>query len=338
MSATRFRLRAKRFFLTFPQCQVAKQVAADNIEAKWLADIEAYAIAAETHAPTPEDPVGGPHLHVLIHFKKEISVSRADFFDCVTGTHGNYQVQKGTLCQAAEYLTKEDKSPLCFNLDLEAAKRKKSSRFVIIAKLIQEGKTLEEIDAEHPDVVMMHKRKLEDYVEMQKSKRARVEVPSPTILTLCGVDIPIGHPREHRATQYYIWGPPGIGKSTIVVQLTNRNYRGFALPYNGHWEDWSDEDFDFAYADEFNGQVKITELNQFLSGDLMNLPCRFRNKMKRRNVTTLILSNLPLEDQYKNVPEVSKAALMTRLTVITSNQFMEATIQLTTPMTTLTTL
>jgi hypothetical protein len=331
MSATRFRLRAKRFFLTFPQCDVTKEVAAKNIEAKWLADIDAYAIAAETHAPTAEDPVGGPHLHVLIHFKKEISVSRADFFDCVTGTHGNYQVQKGTLAQAAEYLTKEDKEPKCFNIDLEAAKRKKSSKFMTIAKLIQEGKSIEEIDAEYPDVVMMHKRKLEDYVEMQKSKRARVEVPSPCWLTICGVDIPIGMPREHRATQYYIWGPPGIGKSTIIVELTNRGYRGFALPYNGHWEDWSDDDYDFAYADEFNGQVKITELNQFLSGDLMLLPCRFRNKMKRRNVTTLILSNLPLEDQYKNVPEVSKNALMTRLTVITSNDYLNPQITPQTP-------
>lgn len=327
-TATRFRLRAKRFFLTFPQCEVTKQAAANNIEAKWREDIEAYAIAAETHAPTTEDPVGGPHLHIVIHFKKEISVSRADFFDCVTGTHGNYQVQKGTLCQAAEYLTKEDKEPLCFNLDLEAAKRKKSSKFVLIAKLIQEGKTIEEIDELHPDVVLMHKRKLEEYSEMQKSKRQRLQVPPPCILSVCGVNIPIGLERQHRATQYYIWGPPGIGKSTLIIELSNRNYRGFALPYNGHWEDWSDEDYDFAYADEFNGQVKITELNNFLSGDLICLPCRFRNKMKRRNVTTLILSNLPPEEQYKNCPEVSRQALMTRLTVITSNDFMVSTIQI----------
>lgn len=325
--STRFRLNAKRFFLTFPQCETTKQAASDNLQAKWGEDIEAYAIAAEHHEPTEEDPVGGPHLHMVIHFKEKKNFLDPHCFDFITGTHGNYQVQKGRLCDVAKYLTKEDKEPLCYNLDLEAAMAKKLSKYDVIAKLVAEGKSIEEIDAEHPGFVLREKRKLEEYIEFQKSKRARLNVPDyPSWLNVNDVEIPIGMPRQHRATQYYIWGPPGIGKSSIINRLTDAGYRGFALPYNGHWEQWSDTDYDFAYADEFHGQVKITELNAFLAGDLMHLPCRYNNKMKTKNVTTLILSNLPPDQVYKNVPEVQRQALLSRLTVITSDTFLEVTL------------
>ena len=72
--------------------------------------------------------------------------------------------------------------------------------------------------------------------------------------------------------------------------------------------------------------MKITELNNFLAGDLMHLPCRYKNKMKVKNITTIILSNYPLSEQYKNVPEASRLALASRLTVITSDTFLEVTL------------
>lgn len=322
----KFRLSAKRYFLTFPQCETTKTDAAKRLEDKFGEDIESYAICAEHHEPTEQDPVGGPHLHMVIHFKKQRDIRRADYFDFICEKHCNIQVQKGTMCDVAKYLTKEDKEPLCFNLDLEAAIAKRSSKYEAIAKMIKANKTLDEIDDEMPGFVLKEKRKLEEYIEYQKVKRAKTSVPKfPCWLSINGVEIPIGMHRTHRATQYYIWGPPGIGKSTIVSRLNDLGYRGFALPYNGHWEDWSDTDYDFAYADEFHGQVKITELNNFLAGDLMHLPCRYRNKIKSKNLTTLILSNYPLCDQYKNVPVQSREALATRLTVITSDTFLEVT-------------
>lgn len=325
--STRFNLNAKKFFLTFPQCEVSKQVAADNLQAKWGEDIEAYAIAAEHHAATEDDPVGGPHLHMVVHFKTQKHFRSADCFDFICGKHGDYQVQKGRLCDVAKYLTKEDTAPLCFNIDLEAAMRKRASKYDEIAKKILEGADYDQIIEEHPGVALREKRKLEEFIEYAKVKRAKLNVPDyPSWLNVNDVEIPIGMPRQHRATQYYIWGPPGIGKSSIINRLKDAGYRGFALPYNGHWEDWSDTDYDFAYADEFHGQVKITELNNFLAGDLMHLPCRYRNKLKCKNVTTLILSNYPLSEQYKNVPEASRLALASRLTVITSDTFLEVTL------------
>ena len=201
------------------------------------------------------------------------------------------------------------------------------SMYDLIAKKILEGASYDEIVEEFPGTALKEKRKLEEFIEYSKVKRAKLNVPDyPSWLNVNGVDIPIGMPRAQRATQYYIWGPLGIGKSTIITRLTDAGYRGFALPYNGHWEDWSDTDYDFAFADEFHGQVKITELNNFLAGDMMHLPCRYHNKMKVKNITTIILSNYPLSEQYKNVPEASRLALASRLTVITSDVFLEVTL------------
>jgi len=319
-----FHLRAKQFFLTFPQCEVSKQVAAERISNYFGDKLAAYAIAAEHHQPTESDPVGGPHLHILLHLHDRTQFKNPDCFDFITQSHGNYQVQKGTLQKVAEYLTKEDKEPLCLNIDLEAAKAKKQSKFDQIALMVQDGKSIEDIEAVHPGFVLNHKRKLDEYYEFQERKRAKkVVLPGPHELIVNGVTIEIGTQRGYRQLQYYISGPPGTGKTSLISRLSEAGFRGYSIPYNGHWEEWSDDEYDFAYADEFNSQVKVTEMNQFLTGETMSLNCRYRNKKKQKNVPTFILSNRPMMDQYPNVPNVIKTAWMSRLTEITTTTFLE---------------
>jgi len=319
-----FRLYAKQFFLTFPQCETPKQVASERIVRHFGDNLAAYAIAAEHHAPTESDPVGGPHLHILLHLNNRTQFKKPDCFDFITESHGNYQTQKGSLQKVAEYLTKEDKEPLCFNIDLEAAKAKKQSKFDQIALMVQDGKTMEDIEMEHPGFVLNHKRKLEEYYDFQEKKRAKKVVrPGPHELIVNGVTIEIGTKRPYRQLQYYIHGPHGIGKTSLITRLTEAGFRGYHLPYNGHWEEWSDDEYDFAYADEFHSQIKITEMNQFLTGEAMSLCCRFKNKKKLKNVPVFILSNHRLDTQYPNVPAAGKAAFWSRLMEITSDTFLE---------------
>lgn len=319
-----FRLQAKQFFLTFPQCETPKVLVAERLQQKFGDNLAAYAIAAEHHAPTEQDPVGGPHLHLLVHLKERKTFTNANCFDFLTESHGNYQVQKGTLANVAVYLTKEDTEPLCFNIDLEAAKAKKGSKFDTIARMVQDGKTIEEIEEEHPGFVLNHKRKLDDYYAFQEAKRAKKVVrPGPHELIVNGITIELGNPRPYRQLQYYVSGPPGTGKTSLITRLTEAGFRGFPIPYNGHWEEWSDEDYDFAYADEYNSQVKITEMNQFLTGETMPLNCRYRNKKKNKNVPTFIISNRPLQDQYPNCPLPIRQAFFSRLQEISTVTFLE---------------
>jgi len=319
-----FRLNAKQFFLTFPQCEVSKQTVAERLEFKFAGELACYAIAAEHHEPTAEDPVGGPHLHILLHLTEKKNFKDPKCFDFLTESHGNYQAQKGSLAQAAVYLTKEDTEPLCFNIDLEAAKAKKSSKFDTIAQLVREGKTFEELEDEHPGFVLNHKRKLDEYIEYHDKKRAKKVVrPLPHELIVNDVTIEIGTPRPYRQLQYYVCGPPGTGKTSLITRLVEAGFRGYPIPYNGHWEEWSDDEYDFAYADEFNSQVKITEMNQFLTGEIMPLNCRYRNKKKLKNVPTFIISNRPMHDQFPNCPLPIRQAFWSRLMEITTTTFLE---------------
>jgi len=319
-----FRLNAKQFFLTFPQNVTTKQVAAERLHTKFGEELSAFAICAETHQATPDDPVGGPHLHILLHFKERKNFKDPKCFDFIGDSHGNYQVQKGKICDVATYLTKEDSEPLCFNIDLEAAKAKQLSKFDTIALMVQQGKTMEDIEELHPGFVLNHKRKLEEYFDFQEKKRAKKVVrPPPHELIVNGITIEIGLPRTYRQPQYYICGPPGTGKTSLITRLTEAGFRGFAIPYNGHWEEWSDDEYDFAYADEFNSQVKITEMNQFLTGETMSLNCRYRNKKKQKNVPTFIISNRQVMDQYPNVATPIRQAFLSRLSEITTVTFLE---------------
>ena len=235
----------------------------------------------------------------------------------INNFHGNYQSAKGSLKQIMTYMTKEDKEPYLFNLDLETimAEKKKSIASEIAIK-IKEGSTLEDIDNDFPGYVLSNKRKISEYIEWQENiKRAKVTV-TPHHLCINNDIFDVGTRREHRQKQLYIWGPAGIGKTSIINRMLDAGLRGFHLPYNGHWEDWFDNSYDFAFADEFHGQVKITELNKFLEGAVMHLPCRFQNKMKCKNILTIILSNVSPEEQYMTVPNSIRTAFLDRLIVL----------------------
>jgi len=324
-----FRINAKRFFLTFPQCEVPKQDVAARIQGKWPEDIDAFAIAQEHHAATEADPIGGPHLHIVIHFKEKKNIKDAAYFDFLCGQHCNVQGQKGSNSQVATYLTKEDASPLTFQCDLEDWKSKKTAIFTRVAELVKEGKTLDEIDDLMPGHVYPNKRRLEEYIDFQEAKRRRLtEVIKAGYIDINEYSIGVGLHRRFRELQYYIWGPHGIGKTTIIIRLIEAGFRGYHLPYNGHWDEWSDSSFDFAYADEFNGQIKITEMNNFLDGSPMSLPCRYHNRKKNKNVPVFILSNRPLDDQYKNIPVEIRTALASRLSVIHLEAHPEVTVTL----------
>lgn len=316
-----FRISAKRFFLTFPQCDTDKAICADRITAKWGDKVVAFAIAAEHHAATEQDPIGGPHLHMIIHFDKQKEITRQDAFDFIAEKHCNIQSQKGTMKQVAEYLTKEDENPLCFGCDLEAAKSKQKSIFGQLAERIKDGKTLDEIDDEFPAAVLNHKRKLDDYMSFQEAKRRRIEVrenPKRGYLLFEHEELTVelGFPRAFRTKQYFITGPTGTGKTTLINSLSEQGFRGFPLPIDGKFDEWSDDLYDFMYIDEFNSQLTLTIMNQLLDGQLMCLTCRYQNKIKKKNIPIFLMSNKRLEDLYPNTPVAMKAALASRLEII----------------------
>lgn len=122
----RFRLQAKRLFLTYSQCPLAREDVLLRLGSLLLPNtIKAHLIARETHAD------GNTHLHVFLELTDRFETRDARFFDLPDPTtpqkthHPNTQaVRSPTAVQA--YLLKEDPEPLIMGLsDAELAKAKR---------------------------------------------------------------------------------------------------------------------------------------------------------------------------------------------------------------------
>ena len=174
-SEKRFRLQGKNFTITFPQCDVKKEVAVERIEQKYGSDLKGYLVCEEDHKD------GTPHLHVYLSFHQKRTFCTTDCFDFIGGKHGNYQVTKSVKAWV-EYCTKGT-NWVAKGVDVESIKKKKSPKNEIVAQSIMEGKSLVEINKEHAGYVMINKRKLEEYqswIQCEKAKKQKLEWVPPS--------------------------------------------------------------------------------------------------------------------------------------------------------------
>ncbi|AEX37945.1 replication-associated protein [Sauropus leaf curl virus] len=104
--AGRFSIKAKNYFLTYPQCSLTKEEALSQIQnLKTPTNKKYIKICRELH----ED--GSPHLHVLIQFEGKYNCSNNRFFDLVSPTraahfHPNIQGAKSS-SDVKSYLDKD---------------------------------------------------------------------------------------------------------------------------------------------------------------------------------------------------------------------------------------
>ena len=145
----RFRLQAKRLFLTYPQCPAPKEILLQKLQEKLgQLGIEKYVIGQEEHKD------GNLHLHAIVSMKKKcniVSPRALDIeFDGVQ-YHGKYEPMKGSLIQAANYVTKHDKEALLKNIDMVSLAHATKSKKKYISQQVMEGKSLTKCIEENPE-------------------------------------------------------------------------------------------------------------------------------------------------------------------------------------------
>lgn len=96
-----FRLKGKKFLLTYPQCDFAKEEVLEHLKERFSPVY--LRVCHELHEN------GDPHLHVFIAFAstKDYSSPRAFDLQLHDGKHGNYQVAR-TVAAAIQYVSKND--------------------------------------------------------------------------------------------------------------------------------------------------------------------------------------------------------------------------------------
>jgi hypothetical protein len=108
----------------------------------------------------------------------------------------------------------------------------------------------------------------------------------------------------------YIWGATGTGKTRGVMEKYGYDNVYRITDYKHPFDAYKNNDC--IVFDEFNSHLRIQDMNNYLDGYPLDLPCRYANK-QACYTKVYIISNIDLKKQYMNVqynePEVWAAFL-----------------------------
>ena len=322
-------LKCKNYYLTYPKCLVTKEQLLQNVMDMWGNRLKFVVICTEQHQD------GSDHLHAVLSFHKQTRTSFKTLTG-LTGKYGNYQpVRK--MMDVMKYITKDgDYISHGVNVDqfLSLMKEKKSTA---IAFMCQDGKTLQEINEVAPGFLMMHLDKVKAYLKLQQQFQQQdcklapgtiqffSSSPDPAVQALKKwLDLNIlAHTRDFKQPQLYLHSVPNKGKTTLIMNMIKAGIRVYFMPYEDFYCTYADDCYDVIVLDEFKGQKRIQDLNQWLDGS--QFPVRRKGApplIKKDNLPMIILSNYPLAECYK-VPYERLAPLETRLEQIEVDTFID---------------
>lgn len=321
---TSFRFQAKRAYLTFSQCQTTKESALLSVLT--LEHVQWAVVGHELHAD------GGSHLHILIVFKKKLRTRDVSFFDFIGGKHPFIRSIVGPLWKCLRYIIK-DNDYLCHPVGMDVAgmihdgQRKRSRIASHIAHALVEAPemTMEGL-REQADAgwIMMNFRKIREWQVVclrEKRKRTRqpwvpISMPAQSVLqvTMLGsrlddslqkivgwLNMNLNVVRPCRMKQLYIYGPTGVGKSTLI-HLLGDLISVYRIPVDDNWHDhYEDGAYDIAVLDEFKRQKTRAFMLEWLAG----FPMWLRRKgepgyLKNQNIPTIVCSNFSVAEVYSD--------------------------------------
>ena len=135
-------MRSSKYFLTWPQNDETKETVLLRVRRLFDGMLKYAVVCQELHVD------GNPHLHAIIVLKEPYVVTRCDFFDQLTGRHGNYQSCRSPK-KVLEYVCK-DGNYISFGVDVKELLAKKGSEYAQCIAMLMEGKNLTDIFKEFP--------------------------------------------------------------------------------------------------------------------------------------------------------------------------------------------
>ncbi len=335
----RKQISVKKFFLTFPKCNVEPTVALNNLifkyPCKWAI------VSQENHLD------GSLHLHLAFWLKDMIRYRDAHLWDFIAMKHGDYQVAKN-IVKVVKYVTK-DKNFVTHQIDVEtwlkSHQTKTGASFELVAKMMMQGKSLDELNDLYPGMISHNLAKLKLYRTFLDGKKRREkdkELQNWTPLDIGNLDLDFrilglwmnknlnGIQRPFKAPQLWLWGCSNLGKTSLIISL-KKYLRIYMVPMDvRHLDDYEDDQYDLIVLDEFKAQKSITWLNGFIQGNDFPVHRRYSSTLKTKNLPVIVLSNYSIEGAYEKVnmfnPERLNS-LKNRFTVVHVNKFIDLKIK-----------
>ncbi len=308
----RFRIQAKSLFLTYPKCPIGVREALLMITSKKLCTV--CIVGQEEHQD------GSSHLHVYLAYGSKIDITTMSYFDLSQGGvtyHGNYQATR-SVSRTVKYVTKGGMYSLhgISEAEVQAIIRSKQGYLSEKISRLDDYTDITKVCEDMPEFYFKHSRKIARYMTMRRQIRMR-NSRIPIIRSFQqeepeGLDFEEGRlydwlrdnlgsgPRKRRKKQLYLWSETGFGKTELICRLA-QHYSVYPVPNEDFYDEWQDGIYDIAVLDEFIGKKRITWMNKWLEGQVMTLRKKGSQYVKYKNVPTIVLSNVSLEDCYRKV-------------------------------------
>jgi len=317
-----FRMDAKNFFLTYPQCSLTKEFVCSELR-KLLGDkLNGLIVCEEDHHQEE-----GKHLHALALCNRRINIRNSRYFDIVAH-HGDYKVARDV--KASVIYIKKDKNFLEWGIVPQyfpqtKAERHKGSISAEIWEDLQRGMKFHDLFIKYGKFCVLHLRQLQ---VMYNEYTTIVTTPKPWLGLLelsyegawkeiaTWINTNVGKERPHGQMQLFICGTTGLGKSWMAIQLSNYFKTYWAPNTETYWDGISNET-QLVVFDEFNTTHTITFLNQFLDGTPMNVKVKGAQFHKTSNPAMIILANHSLRNIYCKADDIVFDCLSRRLTQVT---------------------
>lgn len=311
--AKEFRIQGQNFLLTYPQNDTAPEVALERIENhEWPVPFKYAIVCQETHQS------GDAHLHAVVAFQALLRTRCSTFFDFVAGKHPNIQGCR-SVKNSAMYVAKHGKFVTSKSFPMELLEQKSSKSSSIAGKIIG-GSSVHEICREDPGFFLLNKRKIEDFHAYAQRKIAKpLKSWTPILINLdwSAAQQQIAEwlndnlfvPRQYGAKDLYIFGPTAIGKTSLLLWLS-QYCRVYQMPSEDFYDHYDDDDYDLVTYDEFKAGKPIEFLNQWCQAAPQPLKKKgISAYIKKKHLPTIFTSNFSIRQNYHVVNEKDPSAL-----------------------------
>lgn len=331
------RFQATNWAFTFPRCELAPDVL-QSLLLEVLPPVKYMKVVQERHTEGSE--LTDLHLHVVVLLVSQLRTTNARFAD-VNSIHGDYKPLRSRedVIRWMEYMEKDPLAVSVYgSLPGYFTTKKKVTKSQEVASMLLSGSSLESVvkSPEFSGFALTNLVKMKAFLSYVKALPSPLlEWPTLTLPLPCVEDNIIAQwivcfvknksPRPLKAPQLWIWGDPSLGKSTLIQKLS-QYARSYAMPITmsgstPFLDDFDEEIIDFCYFDEFKGQYPVFFLNALTDGSRQRYQSKGGSFVKTKNLPMIVCANEPPSALYRNVSDVTLAALESRFTIVNVKRF-----------------
>lgn len=282
VDSIKFNITARGWFLTYPQCSLAKEEVLQALKDKGRVILQAV-VSRELH----ED--GTPHIHAYLFLSDRFNTKNSRFWD-IGNFHGNYQSAK-SLKAVVKYI-KKDGDFIQEGIDYKAEIHSIEAHKAYLGKRLIEGESLVDLTKEYPELLFKY--------EAIKRSLAVFRADCVPSLPLCTGFIPnsfgvITPLLSSKQRHYWFWSSKANkGKTTFLKSIQAQ--------YPSLWYSWAEKyqsscpHAQFVLLDEFSiPHLTIMQLNQMCDGT-WQYPVKGADSFPLTDPIILVCGNLsPLE-------------------------------------------